>query len=83
MDEYRDRQLAPTTFAKVPEHVRKWLDSLDEEDIARFQKWNGFIDWAETTGRYGKFVAWLALAVFGASVSFAQGWDWLSRWIKG
>lgn len=70
----------PTMLVELPEHTRKWLDSMTPERIARYEKWEAFITWAETTGRYGKFLVITALAVFGAVVSLAQGWEWLSRW---
>jgi hypothetical protein len=80
MDESREHHPAPTTLMEVPEHVRKWLNTLDQEDIDRFRKWNSFIVWAETTGRYGRFVVWLSLAAFGASITVSQVWDkWFAK----
>lgn len=80
MDEQRERQPAPTTLIEVPENVRVWLNSLDQEDLDRFRKWNAFTAWAETTGRYGRVIVWLALAMFGASITISQVWD---KFFKG
>jgi Rad3-related DNA helicase len=80
MDDRRARQPAPDRLGQIPEHVRKWLNSLEEEDIARFHKWADFIVWAETTGRYGRFIVWLSLAAFGASITVSQVWDkWFAK----
>jgi hypothetical protein len=83
MDERRRNSHAPERLTDIPLHVREWLHGLDREDIARFQKWNSFITWAETTGRYGRFVVWLSLAIFGAMVSISQGWEYLARRFGG
>lgn len=82
MDAHRDSQPAPTTLIEVPEHVRKFLNSLDEEDIQRFRKWNSFIVWAETSGRYSRFVIKGALVMFGIFVTIKGGmesWSWLIK----
>lgn len=39
MDEHRERQPAPERLSEIPEPVRKWLNSLDEEDIDSLREW--------------------------------------------
>lgn len=71
-----DEQIrAPEKLTEIPEHTRKWLASLEPEDITRFKKWSAFIVWAETTGRFGKILLFIAVTVFGAAATIAGGWD--------
>ena len=75
MDKERALEAPPRTFGGLPEHVQVWLNSLEPEDISRFKKWNGFIVWAETTGKFGRMVLYFLLALFGASMTIKQVWE--------
>lgn len=84
MDEYVDRKLAPTRrIGDLPDHTWKYLLSMTPEDISRQRRWGAFILWAETTGRYCKWIVGSAVVLFGASVFFKgaiEGWVWLIKW---
>lgn len=73
----------PQKLTDIPEHVRVWLATITPEKISRYQKYDGFIMWAETSGRYGRAFVLAALAVFGTVVSITQGWSWLGKFFTG
>lgn len=77
MDERRARQPPPKKLDEIPEHVRHWLNTIDEEDIARFRKWNNFIVWFETSSRYTRAVVLFLMAGFGLYTAAMQ---LLGRW---
>ncbi len=53
---------------------------MQEDDAELLRRTMRFMRWMETSGRYGRLVMWLMLAIFGASVTIGQVWDyWLSR----
>lgn len=79
MDERRRHAPAPDRLEQIPEHVRKWLNSIDEDDIKRFQRWNSFTQWAESTGRYGKIVIYTLLAIFGFFITVSQTWEAVAK----
>lgn len=82
MDKAREHRPPPDTFKEIPEDTREWLATITKEDIARFRKWNGFIVWAETSGRYAKVLVGSLLAVFGVAVAIRSGieaWGWLFK----
>lgn len=83
MDERRARRPPPERMGELPPHVRVFLNSLTQEDIQYFWEWKDFAAWKRRSWRYSKYALWLAFALFGASVSIAQGLDWLSKWWKG
>lgn len=79
MDEQRAQRPPPETLKELPEHVRRWLNGIDEEDISRFERWNAFIVWFETTSLYSRRLVLFLMGAFGLYTSILFIW---ARWSK-
>lgn len=80
MDESREHKPAPTALIEIPEHVRRWLNTIDEEDIDRFRRWNNFIVWFETSGRYSRRTVLFLMSLFGLYTSALFLWGkWFGK----
>lgn len=77
MNEQRQSRPAPKKLEEIPEHVRKWLNSIDERDIERFRKWNDFIVWFEASGRYTRTAVIFMMSALGLYTAIVTV---LARW---
>lgn len=77
MDQQRATEPAPETLREIPAHVRKWLNSIEPEDIVRFNKWSSFIVWFETSGRYTRSLVLFLMSLFGLYTATLFIWG---RW---
>lgn len=65
-----------------PDYVWEWLNSIEKEDIERFNKWKNFIEWAETSRRYTAFLLKLMIIVFGMFVSIKTGLEAVTWFLR-
>lgn len=66
----------PQQWRELPEHVRKFLTSLEPDDIELVKSGMGFAKWFRTTGRVTKVLVMGGLAIFGGFVALVQAWDY-------
>lgn len=88
MDEQRERQPAADTFREIPEHVRKWLNGLEPEDIQNFRELRDFelrdlkefLRWFRTSGRYARQLTLFLMGAFGLYTSIIYLWgQWTGK----
>lgn len=63
-------------YSDLPEHVRKFIETINADEIAAIQ---GFVRWWSAAHIMGKSLAWLA----GIVVVVAAGvWGVIEGWLK-
>jgi hypothetical protein len=69
-------------YAHLPETTRRWLESLDEDDVKEIKEAIRFQRSAKTIGTFGKWLLVTAVSVFIAAVTFGEkvgiAWKWLT-----
>jgi len=63
-------------YSDLPEHVRKFIEGLDADEIATIQ---GFVRWWAAAHLMGKSIAWLAGVIVAAALGV---WGVIEGWLK-
>lgn len=77
MDSAKEKAPPPEQLRELPPHVRRFLASLDEDDIELLKSQMDFSKWFKTTSRFVKVIVVTGMAIFGGMVALAQGWDYI------